>query len=134
MFGASRRSFPSAQSAHSDRLYIGFRSQEGNPVVCVGQGGKYRLLGSEVAYGCPDTEWGRVANMDWASERGSGPLAFALLMDATGGDKEKSLRLQDRFRREVVSQLPWEGFRLRLDFIYIWLEQFSGEPGTDSVD
>lgn len=121
MFSASRSPHSPTQPNPSGRLYIGFRSQEGNPVVCVGEGGRYRLLNA-IPGGGPRPD------LDWASERGAAPLALSLLLDATGGERELSFRLREPFRRHILRHLPWEGFRLRYDFLRLWIENFAWEP------
>lgn len=61
---------------------------------------------------------------------GSGPsqLALALLADATSDDEFAQRRYQD-FKWDVVSRLPYEGWRLTLSEIREWVKIREGLHG-----
>lgn len=95
------------------RCYVGRREPIGAFVYVDEKGALYPLKHVErhSQTGC-----------DWGYE-GNGPadLALSILTDATWGDQEACEALYQDFKREVISNLPQDGWRLREDFVRAWL-------------
>lgn len=98
------------------KKYQGVRTPEGGAVVSVRTTSVVRLLPLRLdvwSHSPTGFEWGY---------NGSGPaqLALALLLDLTGANM-LSLHYYQRFKREVVALLPYEGWILDGSEALAWL-------------
>lgn len=99
------------------KLYTGVRDSTPRCRVTVTEGDSIRELPHTARHGQAGFEWGYYG----LASGGSADLAFAILADLAGNDVAE--KLHDRFRSDVILQLPRTYWRLAETDIRRWLSQ-----------
>lgn len=111
-----------------DKVYLGVRSRnaDGHTVtVSVVEDGVPRSLPSRLDlrdYSGSGLEWGYGAD-------GPAQLALAVLADVTGSD-DYAVRHFHWFRLEVISELPWQEWKLTEVQVRAWIREHHPLPGA----